>query len=447
MATSGGGAGRAPALVATALAVTVPGVLLGLGVVDVGAHAFEAAVFGIAIVGAASVLSWAAEVAQLDIGAGLAIAVLALIAVLPEYAVDLVFAVKGGRAYAAAGFADCPGSAGTSSPCDLALANMTGSNRLLIGVGWALVVLLAVRRRRRDAPSADRSAREVRLERAHAVEVGFLGIATAFALTLPFKRTLTVVDTVVLVGIFLAYTVRIARAPAEEPDLVGPAAWLGGFRTGRRRAAVVGLLAVAAAVILLCAEGFAEALQRTGAEAGIPEFFLVQWLAPLASEAPELLVAVLYASRLDTDAAFGTLLSAKVNQWALLVGTLPLAFAVTSTSTRGLPLSDGQRAELLLTAAQSAFAVGVLSTLRISTRGAAAVFGLFAVQLVVGGALADDPAVHVVALRSFAAVYLVAAAALLVHRRRLLGPLLRDAVRTPYVEMQSGRDSVRMEPT
>ena len=61
-------------------------------------HALEAVLFGLAIVGAAFLLSWAAEVAQLDISAGLALALLALIAVLPEYAVDFVFAWKGGQA-------------------------------------------------------------------------------------------------------------------------------------------------------------------------------------------------------------------------------------------------------------------------------------------------------------------------------------------------------------
>ncbi len=50
-----------------------------------------------AVVGAAFVLAWAAEAAQLDVSAGLAIGVLALIAVLPEYAVRFVFAWKGGN--------------------------------------------------------------------------------------------------------------------------------------------------------------------------------------------------------------------------------------------------------------------------------------------------------------------------------------------------------------
>src|SRR5439155_5948978 len=47
---------------------------------------------GAAIFGAGFLLSWAAEVAQLDVPRALALAVLALIAVLPEYAVDVYFA-------------------------------------------------------------------------------------------------------------------------------------------------------------------------------------------------------------------------------------------------------------------------------------------------------------------------------------------------------------------
>ena len=120
----------------------------------------QAITFGLAIVGAAFVLAWAAEVAQLDISAGLAIAVLALIAVLPEYAVDLVFAWRGGEAYETYGAACGPAGVDyNDTPCSFALANMTGANRLLIGVGWSMVVLLAwwryrtLSRRRANRPS------------------------------------------------------------------------------------------------------------------------------------------------------------------------------------------------------------------------------------------------------------------------------------------------------
>src|ERR1044071_1072628 len=79
-------------------------------------HGVEALLFGLAIVGAAFILSWAAEVAQLDIAAGLALALLALIAVLPEYAVDFVFTWKGGQSVRLYGAA-CPSEeAGLASP-------------------------------------------------------------------------------------------------------------------------------------------------------------------------------------------------------------------------------------------------------------------------------------------------------------------------------------------
>src|SRR6266508_6150614 len=88
--------GRQGLGIGLALGATLPGILIRIARPDL-AHLVEALVFGFAIVGAAFVLSWAAEVAQLDISTGLAIAVLAFIAVLPEYAVDMVFAFKGGN--------------------------------------------------------------------------------------------------------------------------------------------------------------------------------------------------------------------------------------------------------------------------------------------------------------------------------------------------------------
>ena len=421
--------GRQKLALGLAVLATVPGVVLRL----TDAHLSDpllALLFGLAIVGAAFLLSWAAEVAQLDISAGLAIALLAFIAVLPEYAVDLVFAVKGGDAFQATG-RECLAPGGGESPCGLALANMTGANRLLIGVGWSVVGFIAYRqwnkRGRRDL------GQEIRLERSHSVELSFLVVATAYSLTLPLKRSITLVDAAVLVSIFVLYTIRISRAPAEEPHLVGPARWIGGFDQGSRRGSVIGLFVFAAAVILLCAEHFAEALVASGESLGVSEFLLVQWLAPLASEAPELLVACLYAYRLNTNAALGTLVSSKVNQWTLLVGTLPIAFAIASGGTHGLPIVGTQREELFLTAAQSAFAVAILVNLSMSVREAGLLLGLFMVQFVAGAV--GPEAIHDEVRIGTGIIYLVLAVGLLVRSRRQVPTLLKDGFRTPYAEM------------
>jgi cation:H+ antiporter len=415
---------------ALAFAATIPGLVIRLGHVELS-HPAAALLYGLAIVGAAFMLSWAAEVAQLDISAGLAIAVLAFIAVLPEYAVDMVFAFKAGQSVAAFGPACRPPGGLGETPCSLALANMTGANRLLIGIGWSMVVFIAWCRSRAQGVRLT----EVALERSHAVELSYLAVATAYSLTLPLKSSVTLLDAAVLVAIFVLYTIRIAGAPAEEPHLVGPARYLGTFADGPRRLAVGLLFLFAAAVILLVAEHFAEALVATGRDLHISEFLLVQWLAPLASEAPELLVAGLYAWRLNTNVGLGTLVSSKVNQWTLLVGTLPIVFALASGSTGGLPVEPRQREELLLTAAQSVFAVATLSSLSISVGEAALLFGLFFAQFLIAGLL--PPEWHGVERLGVSVVYLVLAALIIARDRQRLPALLRDGFRTPHDELRA----------
>lgn len=424
---------RATLALILSVAAAVPAIVTAFTHPQLG-HPLEAFVYGLAIVGAAFMLSWAAEVAQLDISAGLAIAVLALIAVLPEYAVDFVFASKGGESFRLTGPACLPIDGGTESPCSLALANMTGANRLLIGVGWSMVVFIAFwRLRRKRLLPKGRRWPGVELEREHSIEIGYLALATIYSLTLPLKRSITLVDAAVLVTIFILYTVRVSRAPAEEPHLVGPAAYLGTFRDRKRRAIVIGLAVFAAAVILFVAERFAEALVATGQTLGISEFVLVQWLAPLASEAPELLVAGLYAWRLNTNAGLGTLVSSKVNQWTLLVGTLPIVFAVAAHGAHGLPLDTVQREELFLTAAQSFFAVAVISSLSLSLREAGFLFALFWAQFIIAGLVPEH--LHGIERVSVGIVYLVLGAWVLATDRGRLRGLIRDGFKTPYAEL------------
>jgi cation:H+ antiporter len=273
----------------------------------------------------------------------------------------------------------------------------------------------------------------VTLERTHAVELSYLSVATVYSLTLPLKNSITLIDSIVLVSLFVLYMVRISKAPAEEPHLVGPAEALGQLDKVKRRAAVIGLFLFAAVVILLCAEEFAHALKETGADFGISEFFLIQWLAPLASEAPELLIAGLYAYRLNTNAGLGTLVSSKVNQWTLLVGTLPIAFAIASSSLDGLPIIARQREEVFLTAAQSLFAVVVLINLSMSLREAGALFTLFWAQFIAGAVVPKEH--HDVELILFGVVYIVLALVVLAGSRREVPRLLRDGFRTKYSDL------------
>ena len=187
--------------------------------------------------------------------------------------------------------------------------------------------------------------------------------------------------------------------------------------------------------ILLCAEPFAESLVDTGRKFAIDDFVLISLIAPLASEAPELLIAGMFAWRLRTDAGLGALVSSKVNQWTLLVGTLPIVFAISSTSLHGLPIDSIQREELFVTAAQSAFAVAVLANRRISVNEAGILLGVWLVQLVTKLPLFES--IHATARITVGCVYLVLAAAIIFRHRAAIRPLMRDGLRAPYSELVS----------
>jgi cation:H+ antiporter len=376
-----------PSLVA-AVAAPLPGLAARMELIHMPL-VLETTLFGVAILGAAFVLSWAAEVAQLDISQTLAIAVLALIAVLPEYAVDLVLAYRAGQ--------------GDEESRHLAVANMTGANRLLIGIGWAAVVLIYWAKTKR---------KEVRLREEQRTDVGFLLLATLWAFSIPIRGQLSLIDLGVLGGLFIVYIIRAAREEVEIPELMGAAAAIGSLPRRRRRITTLLLFVFAAASILLVAEPFADGLREIGSEFGISTFLLIQWVAPLASEAPEMIIAILFTLRLKAQAGLGTLISSKVNQWTLLVGTLPLVFALGGGGGEGflnpMRMDARQMEEVFLTAAQSLFAVAVISNLTLNRWEATGLLVLFFGQFAV-----PIPAVRI----GFGIVYIVLTVGILAFSR------------------------------
>ncbi|MGB7948555.1 MAG: sodium:calcium antiporter [Candidatus Binatia bacterium] len=314
---------------------------------------------GLAIFGAAFMLSWAAELAQLEIPQALAIALLALIAVLPEYAVDMYFAWVAGKDPKYTAFA---------------MANMTGANRLLIGVGWAAVVITVWLKS---------GKRAIELEPEHKIEIFYLGLATIYSFIIPFKGRLDLIDAAVLVTIFGFYMRAAAKASHVEPELEGPAELVESWGKGLRRFFTIAFFLYSGFTIFIAAEPFAEGLLATGRTFGIEEFVLVQWLAPLASESPEFIVAILFALRMQPGISMGALLSSKVNQWTLLIGMLPVVYTISAGRFGGMEMDSRQVEELFLTAAQSLFAVAILINLSFSLFEALVIFILFSTQLLV----------------------------------------------------------------
>jgi cation:H+ antiporter len=250
---------------------------------------------------------------------------------------------------------------------------MTGANRLLIGLGWAAVVLLACWRGRTThlaIPSHQR------------LEMRFLLLSTLYSFLIPLNGAIDLFDAAVLLALFLWYVAAAAKGHREESELVGPAAWIES-RVGNRarRLIVAALLLYSAGAIFVSAEPFAEGLVHIGTNYDIDEFLLVQWVAPLASESPEFVIALLFAWRHRGALGLGALISSKVNQWTLLVGALPIAYALAKGAWAGLPLDERQSEELLLTSAQSLLATLLICDLDFSRLEAVLLAAAFGVQL------------------------------------------------------------------
>lgn len=389
-------------------AFILPAVILRIG----GIHPnpiISLLAFGAAVVAASFVLAWAAESAQVDVSGGLAIAVLALIAVLPEYAVDLYYAYVAGH---------------NADYVQYAAANMTGSNRLLMGIGWPVVVLVGLFVAQQTAAkkgTAHKNSAVLPLEAGNRVELGFLLIAGLVAFIVPATGRIHLVLGVAMLAWFGFYLYKMTRGEPEEPELIGTAAAIGELPTRARRLTVATLFIVAGAVILMCAEPFADSLIGAGTQLGVDRFLLVQWLAPLASEAPEFIIAIIFASRGKSTAAIATLIASKVNQWTLLVGSLPIAYLAGGGST-ALVLDGRQIEEMLLTATQTMMGVALILSLRFHRNTAWALLALFLVQF---------PITSTTGRLLLCGVYAVLAVAGLVVHRRHLGATLR----APFVDI------------
>jgi cation:H+ antiporter len=330
---------------------------------------------GLSVLGASFLLAWGAETAEKDVPRAFAIAVLAILAVAPEYAVDALYAWQAGQGR--------PGAA------DLAVANMTGANRILIGLGWSGIALFSLYRAKTTKDVAvERSdgflTDAVVLDRSIATEIFFLALATLWAFLVPLSGGIDILDLIVLVGLYVVYIGIIIRGePSAEEAHVGVPAYLQKTARHVRIPAVLALFGYSGYLIFTAVEPFAHGLEEIGLQYGIPEFFMIQWVAPLASESPELIVTAYLVNKARTTASFNALISSKLNQWTLLIGTLGVVYSISLGQYGVLEFSSKQAAEIWLTAAQSFFALGVLINFRITMREAIALLVLFLSQVIV----------------------------------------------------------------
>jgi cation:H+ antiporter len=353
---------------------------------------------GPAILLAAIAIAWAAESAQFFIAQGFALAILAWLQTLPEFAVEAVLAWH--------------------QQVQFLLANLTGALRLLTGFGWPVIYFTAAmfQRKRGGAP-----LKVIHLEEHHAVEVLGLAAPLLYVGVIVWKGSLTIYDGAVLILLYTAYLLLLSRMPPEDPETIDdleaiPRKIVLSPR-GLRIATITGLFLVGGILIYASAEPFLASLLALSVAAGIPSFVFIQWVAPVVSEFPEMASTFYWARSVDrAPMALMNMVSSNINQWTLLTAMLPIVLSVSAGGVTPIVFDQEQRIELLLTLGQAVVGMTFLMSMRLTWYEATIMFVFFWI-----------PFVHPSWAKAGAVLYFAWAALeigrMLAGRRKLLAPL------------------------
>jgi cation:H+ antiporter len=318
---------------------------------------------------AAFVVAWGAEAAEFMISQGLALAILALIQTLPEFAVEAVIAWKAGK---------------DPDMVHLAIANFTGSLRLLTGLGWPMIYAVAAFYSRKRH---NRKLGSIELHEDHAVEVVGLLPPLAWFVVVWAKASLSLVDAFVLTSTYVVYLVVLLRLPArEEPietedEIPRVSRWALSQQGWKRWAAVLGLLGAGGAIIFLVAEPFLASMLALATTMGISQFVFIQWVAPFLSEFPEKTSAFAWARRVTrAPVALMNMVSSNINQWGVLSAMLAVIYCWSKGEVTALPFDEFQRLEILLTILQAFLGWLFLSSMTLTAYEAAGLFLLWLIQ-------------------------------------------------------------------
>jgi len=322
----------------------------------------------------AFLVAWGAEAAQFLISQGLALAILAWVQTLPEFAVEAVIAWEAG---------------GIPARSHLAIANLTGAIRLLLGLGWPMIYFVFAwsARRRGDPAHAP-----IKLQREHAIEVIGLIPPLLYFVVIVWKQTISWLDAVVLLALYVVYLLVLLRNPPHSVEELGDAAvvsrWAYQQRGWRQKAAIGALFAGGGFLLYVTAHPFLESMLAVAGLLGVSQFVLVQWVAPFLSEFPEKVSAFLWARRVThAPMALMNMVSSNINQWTVLAAMIPLVYGYSHYHHTGtwadFRFDAAQRLEIILTLLQTGLGVVLLANMEFDWFDATALFVLWAVQFFV----------------------------------------------------------------
>jgi len=308
------------------------------------------------------VVAWGAEAAQFYISQGLALALLAWIQVLPEFAVEAVISWE--------------------RNIPLMTANFTGALRLLTGLGWPMIwVVYAVSRRRRGGREPWPA---IQLEQEHAAEIIGLVPPLAYFAWIIYKGTLDLVDSGVLLALYVGYLVVLQRIPPKEHEEIEDVAAVPrrilGLPGPARGFAILGLFLLGGVGIYFTAHPFLGSMVGLATVLGISQFVFVQWVAPFLSEFPEFVTTSYWARTGGKGGmALMNMASSNINQWTVLAAMIPVVYSLSLGAPAAVPLHE-HRVELMLTLLQSTLGVVLLANFNFKAYEALGLFLLWFAQ-------------------------------------------------------------------
>ena len=314
------------------------------------------------MVGASMLIAWGAECAQFVVSQGMALAILAWLQTLPEFAVEAVIAWN----------RDVPNLT----------ANFTGSLRLLVGLGWPLIYVTAAffHRRKHGTP-----LREIVLDKEHSINVMALFLPLIYFLWILCKGTLTLVDSAVLFILYSAYLFILNKIPSVDQEAVEDMEYVPrtvlSYAPRVRNTIIISLFASGGLLIYFLAAPFVMSLKALAIAAGVSQFVFIQWIAPFVSEFPEK-VSAFYWARKVTGApmALMNMVSSNINQWTVLVAMIPIVFCWSSHANIPIVFDTMHLHEIALTIVQSALGFILMLNMRFSWYEAAGLFVLWLTQ-------------------------------------------------------------------
>lgn len=319
------------------------------------------------VVFSAFMIAWGAECAQFWVSRGMALAILAWLQALPEFAVEAVIA--------------------WSQQIHFMTANFTGSLRLLVGLGWPLIFGVATygawRREKR-------LLREIRLDPENSIEVFALGVPILYFLFIWLKASLTLIDAGILLAIYFLYLWVLRKIPPREEEHVEDLEAIPRriMRLPKRAQGfvILGLFIGGGLLLAYSAHPFLESMLHFAVVLGISEYLFIQWVAPFLSEFPEKLSAMYWARQPGkAPMALMNMVSANINQWTMLAAMIPMVYSMSVGSPTFVPFDEHQRAEILLTISQSLLGMLLLMNMSFHLVEAGGIFLLWFAQFLVPG--------------------------------------------------------------